>query len=327
MPTIDLTTPPPAPEGTLEGLPRRVALTLPELRLLAEKAGGAPLPFDPAEPGEPGGPGEPGERNPLESRLGQTRGAADDEAYLSALGTLHDPVESLTRRGLLVEDPAGGVVADEGVVGALGLLATPATAVDLDVVLGRIRGRAWHRQRGNAVATLATTDGLVFELAWFDSEQWPSELGRVAALPEDLNLEPSAAPELVDLPYELLDAGAEALRTGRSDLLGTIVAHHSGAVTGPDGDVVDDAAVTALVSGLVAETEGRLRALVADIDAGASLAGVVRVVGVVSWVLLADGWRQLRAHQTDGARRVEVRRVQPADLAASLGPVLAEVTA
>jgi hypothetical protein len=315
MPTIDLTTPPAAPEGTLEGLPRRVALTLPELRFLAEKAGGAPLPFDPADPGEHG------ERNPLESRLGQTRGAADHEAYLSALGTLHDPIESLTRRGLLVEDPAGGVVADEGVVGALGLLATPATAVDLDVVLDRIRGRAWHRQRGNAVATLATTDGLVFELAWFDSEQWPGELGRVTALSEDLNLEPSAAPELVDLPYELLDAGAEALRSGRSDLLGTIVAHHSGAVIGPDGAVVDDAAVTALVSGLVAETQGRLRAMIADIDAGGA------VVGVVSWVLLADGWRHLRAHQTDGARRVEVRRVQPAELAASLGPVLAEVTA
>ena len=41
LPTIDLATPPPAPAGTLQGLPRRVALTLPELRLLAEKAGGA----------------------------------------------------------------------------------------------------------------------------------------------------------------------------------------------------------------------------------------------------------------------------------------------
>jgi hypothetical protein len=50
------------------------------------------------------------------------------------------------------------------------------------------------------------------------------------------------------------------------------------------------------------------------------------VVGVVSWVLLADGWRELRAHQADGARLVEVRRVQPADLSLTLGPVLAEVT-
>ena len=49
-------------------------------------------------------------------------------------------------------------------------------------------------------------------------------------------------------------------------------------------------------------------------------------MGVVSWVLLADGWRQLRGHQAGDAQRVEVRRVQPADLAATLGPVLAEVT-
>ena len=30
LPTVDLATPPPAPAGTLQGLPRRVALTLPE---------------------------------------------------------------------------------------------------------------------------------------------------------------------------------------------------------------------------------------------------------------------------------------------------------
>jgi hypothetical protein len=75
------------------------------------------------------------------------------------------------------------------------------------------------------------------------------------------------------------------------------------------------------VGALVSETQGRLRALAADIDAGGN------VVGVVSWVLLSDGWRQLRAHQIGEAHRVEVRRVEAAGLAASLGPVLAEVTA
>jgi hypothetical protein len=312
MPTIDLTTPPTVPTSTLEGLPRRVALTLPELQLLAERAGNAPLPFGTWKPGGPG--------SALETRLGQTQFAADDQVYISALATLHDPAESLSRRGLLTDE-----VPDQGVAGALGLLAAPAVALDLDVVIDGVRGRAWHRQRDDAVATLATTDGLVFELAWFHSEQWPGELGRVPALPEDASLEPSAAPGLVDLPYELLDAGAEALRTGRSDLLGTIVGHHSGGVTGPDGATVDDAAVTALVSALVSETRGRLRALVADIRAG-DIGASGAVVGVVSWVLLADGWRQLRAHQTEDAQRVEVRRVQPTDLAATLGPVLAEVT-
>lgn len=307
MPTIDLTTPPPAPAGTLEGLPRRLALTLPELRLLAERAGDAPLPFDLAQPG-----GD----NPLESRLGQSRLAADDQAYLAAIDTLHDATESLTRRGLLVDGTA-----DAGVVGALGLLATPATAVDIDVAVDQLHARAWHRSRDNAVATLATTDGLVFELAWFDAGQWADELGRVAAPPEDLELSESALPALVDLPYELLDAGSEALRSGRTDLLGTIVAHHSGATTDADGAPVDDATVAGVVSGLVGETQGRLRALVADIDARGT------VVGVVSWVLLADGWCQLRPHQERDTHRVEVRRVAPTDLAAALGPVLAEVTA
>jgi hypothetical protein len=308
MPTIDLSSAPTVPSGTLEALPRRVTLTLPELLLLAEKAGGAPLPFDP--PVRDGA--DPADSSALQSRLGRTPhnpvgGPADDEAYLAALASLNDPVESLTRRGLVVDG-----VADNGVAGALGLLAVPEIAVDLDVAVDQIRGRGWHRQRGDAGATLPTTDGLSFELAWFDSSHWPGELARVATLPEDVVLEPSAAPELAVLPYELLDTGAEAVRTGRSDLLGALVAETPG--------VVDEAATTELLGALVAETHGRLRAMVADITAD----GVV--VGVVSWVLLADGWRELRAHQADGARLVEVRRVQPADLSLTLGPVLAEVT-
>lgn len=307
MPTIDLTTPPAAPAGTLQGLPRRLALTLPELGLLAEKAGGAPLPFDVVHP-------EAG--SALESRLGQSPLAADDTAYVAALGSLNDPADHLARRGLLLDDEA-----DAGVVGALGLLATPAVAVDLDVVVGRVRARAWHRQRGNAVATIATTDGIVFELAWFETDKWPAELARVAVVPEDVPLAESALPELVDLPYELLDAGAEAVRTGRPDLLDTIVAHHAGSVTDGAGAPVADTSVAGLVGGLVSGTQGRLRALVADLDAGGT------VVGVVSWVLLDDGWRELRAHQAGDAHRVEVRRVEPDDLGATLGPVLAEVTA
>ena len=67
MPTIDLSTPPPPPTGLLEALPRRVALTLAELRLVAQRAGGAPLPFDLSEPGR---------AHSLEGRLGESRTSA-----------------------------------------------------------------------------------------------------------------------------------------------------------------------------------------------------------------------------------------------------------
>ena len=312
MATIDLTTPPVVAEGTLEGLPRRVALTRPELDFLASAAGGAPLPFVAAETSSESA-------STFESRLGQSPGAAEDQSYANALTTLHDPVDSLTRRGLLTDG-----VADPGVIGALGLLATPAVAVDLDVSIDGTRARAWHRQRGEAVATLATTDGLVFELAWFQSAHWPAELGRVAILPEDHGLEESALPDLIDLPYELLDAGAEAVRTGRGDLLITVVAHHSGTCIDGAGEQVPDATVASVVSALTSETRGRMRALVADIDAGADKR--TGVVGVVSWVLLLDGWHVVRSHQSGGTNRVEIRRTNATELAADLGPTLAQVT-
>ncbi len=54
--------------------------------------------------------------------------------------------------------------------------------------------------------------------------------------------------------------------------------------------------------------------------------GEATVVGVVSWVLLADGWRALRPHHDGDEPRVEVRAVRPGDLATELAPVLAEVT-
>jgi hypothetical protein len=311
MPTVDLTDERAVPAtggGTLEGLPRRVALNLPELRMLAERAGGAPLPFDLSEPAA----GD----NAFEHRLGRSRLAADDQAYADALATLHEPAGALARRGLL-----DGESAEAGVVGALGLLATPRIALDLDVTAGSVRGRAWHRQRGGAVAALSTVDGIVFELAWFESEHWAAELARMAVVPEDLDLGTSAVPSLVDLPYELLDAGAEALRTGRPDLLSTVVAHHAGSSHDGTGTPLDDATVAATVAALVGETRGRLRALVADVDAGGTL------VGVVSWVLIEDGWRVLRPHRVGDTHRVEVRRVDATELAAVLGPVVAEVSA
>ena len=106
---------------------------------------------------------------------------------------------SLSRRGLLVGGPDDGVV-EEGLLGAIGLLATPTVAVDLDVVAGPVQVKSWHRQSGGAVAALSTQDGLVFELAWFPTWAWAAELARAAVVPEDLPLHDSVVPDLVERP-------------------------------------------------------------------------------------------------------------------------------
>ncbi len=115
MPTIDLSTPPPPPGNTLDALPRRVALTLHELRLVADRAGGAPLPFDVRSPGE---------APAIEDRLGQSPGTTQHQAYAEVLDSLHDPETSLGRRGLITDGAVG-----DGLLGAVGLLATPDLAV------------------------------------------------------------------------------------------------------------------------------------------------------------------------------------------------------
>ena len=308
MVTIDLTNPPAPPAHFLDQMARRLALTLPELRLVAELAGGAPLPFDvPADPA-------PAPTDSLAGRLGENLGAVEDAAYAEALRTLHDPHDSLRRRGLLTDEGA-----DPGIVGAVGLLATPRLALDIDVAAGAVQVKAWHRQDGPAVASLSTCDGIVFELAWFPVDQWTSELARVAAVPEDLPLGPSQVPAHLDVPYALADAVGEALRSGRSDLV-PVLTDQSGGEVLADGRAIGDAEAAAAVSAVHAESRGRLRILAAEVSDRATTS-----VGVVSWVLLRDGWHSLTPRHDDGAR-VAVALVDPDDLATELAPVLAQVS-
>ena len=303
MPTVDLTSPPATPEtpdaGLLQRLPRRLALTLRELRHAAAAAGGAPLPFDPASAPD---------ADPLEGRLGARRSSPEDEAYAAALASLHDPAETLERRGLLVEGRL-----DEGVAGALGLLATPRVALDVDVTLDATRARSWHRAAAGAVAMLSTIDGLVFELAWCSAAHWGEELARVAALPSGATSRATALPDHVVLPFELLDAAAEAVASGRSDLLPVLAAQHRGDLGGDPASVL---------SALVGDVRGRLRVLGADVSGDD-----VTVVGVVSWLLGADGWHALRPQVVDGRQVVVVERVEPDRLGVELATVLAEVQA
>ena len=310
MVTIDLTTPPP-PTSFIDAMARRLALTLPELRLVAELAGGAPLPFD-----LPSGADEAVDAGSLSGRLGKSRGSVEDSAYTDALRTLHDPEDTLRRRGLVTD--AG---ADPGVVGAVGLLATPRLALDIDVAAGATQVKAWHRQAGGAVASLSTCDGIVFELAWFPVDLWTTELARVTAPPEDLPLGTSHVPAHLDVPYALADSVGEALRSGRADLVPVLVDRSAGGVVLADGREISGAEAADAVSAVHSEGRGRMRILAAEVSERATTS-----VGVVSWVLLRDGWHSLTPRHDDGAR-VAVARVDPDDLATELAPVLAQVAA
>ena len=310
MVTIDLTTPPPPPTTFLDAMARRLALTLPELRLVAELAGGAPLPFD-----LPGAE-QPADAGSLSGRLGQSRGSLEDSAYSDALDALHDPEDTLRRRGLLTD--AG---ADPGIVGAVGLLATPRLALDIDVAAGSTQVKAWHRQSGGAVACLSTCDGIVFELAWLPVGQWTTELARVTAPPEDLPLGGSHVPSRLDVPYALADSVGEALRAGRSDLVPVLVDQSDGVVLA-DGREVGGVEAADAVSAVHTEGRGRMRILAAEVSERATTS-----VGVVSWVLLRDGWHSLTPRHGEDGARVMVALVDPDDLATELAPVLAQVTA
>ena len=310
MVTIDLTAPAPAAANFLDGLPRRLTLTLPELRHVARLAGNAPLPFDLSDLAEsPGG---------LEGRLGQSRRSVEDTAYAAALASLHDADETLRHRGLISHD---GQI-DAGISGAIGLLATPALALDIDVSVANAHVKAWHRQAGNAVATLATCDGIVFELAWFATDQWPGELARAAGIPEEVVMSESAVPAEIDLPFHLVDAVGEALRSGRSDLVPVLLSQHGEAIVTGGSEPLDQAAMATAVAAVHTESQGRLRILAARVSDAETTE-----VGLVSWVLLADGWHSAASHQVEDASRLSVRRTSPSELATELAPILAQVIA
>lgn len=291
MTMIDLGPAPSAPTEPWAGVPRRVGLTLPELTHACESIG-APLPFEVSTRRDGG----------LDARLGHSRAATEADALARAVAGFGEGAASLRRRDLLDTDGA----LDAGIAGALGLLATPEVVIDLDVVVDDWRGHAWHRQKGDAAASLATVDGLVFELSWYPSTAWAAELGRTATLPGETARTTSSVPEQLEVPFAVADAVFEALRTGRGDLVPVLT----------EGDVVVASALEALST----ETHGRLRAVVATTADPEN-----PLIGTVSWSLVNDGWRSMRTESLDGELTLLITSVEPSELAADLAPVLAEV--
>ncbi|MEZ5094476.1 hypothetical protein [Nocardioides sp.] len=317
MTVVDLTTTPaPEPAGLLDGLPRRVGLTLAELRHAARLAGGAPLPFDDAATAGGVAPGgRPADR--LADRLGEEATGAAGPAYDRIVAGLPDPASSLGRRGL-----AQGTALDAGLAGALGLLATPRLAVDLDLATPTGRVRSWHRQRGPAVATLSTADGVLFEVAWCHASQWTDELARVATVPE-LPTGPEEPDErarrTVLLPFELADAATEAQTAGRHDVLPALL-DQAGPVTDVQGRALERAEALAALSGLAAATHGRLRALATDVTRTDALP-----VATVAWLLGDRGWLALEP-ASGATATLRLAPVRPVDLGGALAPALAAVT-
>lgn len=303
----------------------RVALTLPELRYAADLCR-IRLPFTVPDR----------TTTRLDDRLGGLTGTRSD--IDEAFAAFPDPAVSLRERGLLSpsvtvtgreEDGPDGEDVAPLVVEVLRLVAGPEVAVDLDIALDSRRGparmRCWHHAGGELVATLSSANGAVFEAGLMPLASWPLELARVATPPAAVGATTGAGetgvvlPDGVELPLDLLNAGCDALRARRDEVARRILARHSGETTLSSGAVVSDALVAQYLRRL-ARSLGRLRALVTRPGPHPSAN-----VGVLSWVLLEDGWRHLQPVGGAGDPRVRLTRVTPSKLSVSLSPLLAEV--
>jgi len=135
------------------------------------------------------------------------------------------------------------------------------------------RVRACHALQGGRVHTLHVTGD---DMTWgsIDVREWRAELGRVCRVPlrPDATPRPEAGP---DLPWDLVVGTGAARSRQRPDLAAALLA----GVDAPFRGSVDQLHESAV---------GRLRAV--------GMQPSRRRVGVVSWLLFADGWRALTPH-------------------------------
>jgi hypothetical protein len=221
-------------------------------------------------------------------------------------------VVELTRLGLL--STAGRP--DSGLVAALEVFAAPEVFVEIDLAVRRrerpgARFRGWHRYRHGDVTALSVTGGST-ELAWWTDRWWPHELTHLVTPPPCPDVPAAGAPDsppaaFLRLPYELLLGSAAARREQRPGVLAELLDRHAGAVRGGDGTPYSRVAVEDQLRRLHGAVRGRLLVTVAG-------AGGRRILGTVSWVLFADGWRELTPAPGAGEPMVDVRAVAPAHL-------------
>ncbi|MFC4783156.1 hypothetical protein ACT8ZV_01680 [Nocardioides sp. MAHUQ-72] len=227
---------------------------------------------------------------------------------------------SLTARGLL-----GGDTVDVGVVAALSVLAAGPLGALLDVALVRAEGdlrlRSWFGAAPSTVAQLSTTDGLEHELAWFAPALWVSQVTRAVSVePWVPRPAPLALPDFVSLPSELLAGSEKAHRERRADLVPALAATYAGRVRLGDARAVraaDPDEVLRLLSTLGTATRGRLRMATRRRDREDA------DPAVASWLLLDDGWHELRPGRDATA---VLRRRDAHDLGLLSRPAVAAVT-
>ena len=248
-------------------------------------------------------------------------------------------MDRLRSQGLLTgEDPATAEVEPE-VVTAMRVLGAPEQTVWIDLTRSvplEVQLHAWQHARAEGLTTLATLDALHYELSWVAPSGWRTELTRAATVAQGTPEEGEPFPDEVLIGHELLVAGLEAVRAGRTEVLGEL-SRLEGDTVRVDGRPVAPVEVAALLHRLDSETRGRLRASVGlipeaggegarDTDREALLAPPDQR-GLVSWVLLADGWRALVPLTDSAEHLVAVRRAEPADLASAVADLLAELVA
>ena len=267
-------------------------------------------------------------RTPLEDRLGggepSPLAAASD--LLRDRLTREPDLGSLTARGLV--DATGDLSVD--LAAALSVLDAPEALIQSDVAVRRRQGsislRAWYAVIGSQVAQLATADGLSYELVWYPVRHLATGLARAATVTLDDPSPEARTPDAVTLPYEFFLAALEAIRTSRPDLLDELITRLApGSVIDADGTALAEARIKPLISRLESGTRGTLRALITSKTGAADTSRRRTAGGLVSWILLDDGWRWLKPIGGHQDARVTIRPVDPADLGKVIAPILAQV--
>jgi hypothetical protein len=167
------------------------------------------------------------------------------------------------------------------------------------------------------VAAVSSAGGRV-EVGWWAVAQWRSQLARAAtvAVPSARTPPPSAG---IEVPLDVLLGAGEALRTNRADVLEELAGRAVGAARDPVG-TLGAGEVRRELERLHRGVVGRLLTTVA------ARGGQKRAsVGWVSWLLFADGWRELTPVRVDGRPSVRLDRVEPRDLGGRVARIISVV--